>query len=254
MAMRSQPAAAGEGHSSTAAHVTDLVRRTSSPQDRRRADVEVYLRLERAGFSGPAFDKYATELVRYSVAVVRKWLRTGEMFRQSAERRRPLGSVPHDWSAADREELALETVTQAVRLFRAQALAGRGWSPDGGASLATYFMGTCVSAFPNVYRAFQRERDRWRGVELVEQPPETPVHTIADDPLSTVLARQALRDALASLDTDTARVLVLVAMGYTQRQIAVRLRRTPRAIEGILYRHRKAIGCPDPDPGGLGEQ
>ena len=54
----------------------------------------------------------------------------------------------------------MDTVAQALLVFEAEALQKRQWRADGGASLATYFIGTCIYAFADIYRRRIQEWER----------------------------------------------------------------------------------------------
>jgi RNA polymerase sigma factor (sigma-70 family) len=134
----------------------------------------------------------------------------------------------------------LETVAVALREFRERALVRRLWSPDGGASLKTYFIGTCLFVFPNVFRAWQRGEDRWGRIDLDESTPDLESET-HNDPADIVPLRVDVTEHLRSLDPRTAAVIVLTAERYTQQEIAEILGMTIRAVEGILNRHRRRL-------------
>jgi hypothetical protein len=160
--------------------VEDWERKAQRLRDQHLVD-----RLACRGFTGPEYATFAAEFAAYGLAVCRAWLTSGIIFSFCARRGRPLGRPPDHWSSDDRHELALETVAVALKEFRERALVRRLWSPDGGASLKTYFIGTCLFVFPNVFRTWQRGEDRWRRIELDESKPnlETATH---EDPASIV--------------------------------------------------------------------
>jgi DNA-directed RNA polymerase specialized sigma24 family protein len=208
----------------------------SLPQ--RTADAALYRRLASVRFAGPDYQAYIEELAAYGIAVCEAWLVMGLMFQRCARQGRPIGDPPTDWSADDRRELVLETVTVALRDFREYALVKGEWKPDAGSSLKTYFIGGCVFAFPNVYRSWKRERDHWAWTVLDEGM----LHSVpvrGPGPEDRVLEWANLRALLASLDQRTAAVVMLGAEGYSQEEIAEILDVTKRAVEGLLYRHRK---------------
>lgn len=105
--------------------------------------------LEQDGFTGPRYDLFVEELVRYGISVLRGWMHSGYIFDLVAQRGFNLN--PHELDLEDlatdsdlREELATMTVARALPRFRQQALVDKGWTSEGGASITTYFMGACV--------------------------------------------------------------------------------------------------------------
>lgn len=206
----------------------------------RLRDQQLVGRLALRGFTGPEYTTFAAEFAAYGLAICRAWLASGIIFSFCARRGRPLGRPPDRWSPDDRHELALETVATALKEFRERALVGKLWSPDGGASLKTYFIGTCLFVFPNVFRTWRRGEDRWSQIDLAEATPECEGAS-HDDPASIVSARVAVAEELRLLDPRTAAVIVLTAERYTQQEIAEILGMTIRAVEGVLNRHRRRL-------------
>jgi DNA-directed RNA polymerase specialized sigma24 family protein len=204
----------------------------------RLRDQQLVDRLSCRGFTGPEYATFAAEFAAYGLAVCRAWLASGIIFSFCARRGRPLGRPPDFWTSDDRHELVLETVALALKEFRERALVRKLWSPDGGASLKTYFIGTCLFVFPNVFRTWQRGEARWSQIELADAPPDLEAAT-HDDPASIVPLRVDMTDELRSLDPRTAAVIILTAERYTQQEIAEILGMTVRAVEGVLNRHRR---------------
>lgn len=202
------------------------------------ADWQVYHRILESGLSGPEFATLTEELAKYAYPVVRAWLASGEMFARCAAQGRRLGPVPSDWSRDDVTELALETVAKALQAFRRSAALGRGWHPDRGAALTTYVTGACVREFPNVYRRWLRERRRWGVVEFPGDLPEQGDRG-AGDPQDVVVGRLAAEQLFGNASPITRAVLWLTTDGRTQAEIAELLGMTRRAVEGVLYRHRR---------------
>jgi len=203
-------------------------------------DQQLVDRLGHRGFTGPEYATFAGEFAAYGMSICRAWLTSGIIFSFCARRGRSIGRPPNRWSADDRHELALETVAVALKEFRERALVQRQWSPDGGASLKTYFIGTCLFVFPNVFRTWQRGEDRWSQVDLGE-PLLDREGSPHDDPASVVPLRVDVTAELRNLDPRTAAVIVLTAERYTQQEIAEVLGTSIRAVEGILNRHRHRL-------------
>jgi DNA-directed RNA polymerase specialized sigma24 family protein len=133
---------------------------------RREADLQLRNDLALAGFQGASYDLFQHELARYALQVMLAWIGKGVIFAQCAQRGiRGLRSEYDEdtrLTPDDIEELASETVARALRSFHRSALVGGRWTLDGGATLKTYFIGTCLYEFANAYRLWTRERNKWR--------------------------------------------------------------------------------------------
>jgi hypothetical protein len=183
-------------------------------------DLALYYELAAAGFQGRAWQRFAEELARYGWAVIHAWLSSGEIFAQCSRRQRAVGTMPLYWTDDDRFSLAQDTVVAGLRLFRAHGMVRHKWIADGGASLTTYFIGACVLAFPNVYRAWRKEYHDERAVgrtELIDDFHQVP----AGDPGPATIAvnRSVLDSALAPPVAPGRRAVVLQELGCTRVEI-----------------------------------
>jgi DNA-directed RNA polymerase specialized sigma24 family protein len=127
----------------------------------------------------------------------------------------------------------------ALSKFRRDALAGKGWRPDGGASLTTYFAGACMFAFATVYKNHRNaQRRHAEAVAASQQSPPVQVPDVAE----TVVDQAAAAEHFAAIADPRLRIAVqLAADGYSHAEISNLLAdgTTPRAVEAMLYRHRK---------------
>jgi DNA-directed RNA polymerase specialized sigma24 family protein len=218
---------------------------------RRAADSRLVEYLRDRGFQGPAQDRLEAALAAYGYPVMMAWTRTGEIFKKVAEKGRPLailGSGP-GWSYDDRAELSAETVAHALVFFRTQILQAGRWDPGRGATIKTYFIGTCLHQFPNVYVRWDRERRRWHdNVLMMLDDPDDPagVRTVPgfDDPADTVLGalqREQILAELAARDPVLRRAVLLRHNGFSDVEAAKLLGLTPRALEGRWYRFARDL-------------
>jgi DNA-directed RNA polymerase specialized sigma24 family protein len=205
--------------------------------ERLAADIELIDRLMWAGYQGPEWERFRTELARYGIVVLASWIKSGRIFVQCAQRgvrglRRRPGLVD------DALELAGETNASALSYFRAKVLVPRVWNPTRGASISTFFVGACVLHFPNVYRRWLREA----GDEQLHPTDRDPALVLEDDSLYARPDRQvelvntvdnAVRDPMLR------EIFVLEAKGYTKDEIAAKLDTTAKAVESKLYRFRE---------------
>jgi DNA-directed RNA polymerase specialized sigma24 family protein len=221
---------------------------------RRYADRQKIEDLAAASFSGPQYEVFKTELAAYGYPVMLSWIGKGTVFKACADRGRPLNPTDQDrerlaGSRDDRSELALETVAEALRFFRRHALVQKKWSWEAGAALATYFVGACISAFPNVFRRWQREQQRWQqDLAIAKRNPvdERPLtNPECDNPADVVADIDLLRRELRAMDDKTRPTAALAVDGHSQAEIAEYLGTTERAVEGRLYRYRLKRGRRD---------
>lgn len=219
-------------------------RRLQESIDRRTNDRRVLEVLAQDGFKGSRYDLFVDELVRYGISVLRGWMYSGFIFQLVADR--GFGLNPHELDleelASDsdlREELATMTVARALPRFRQRALIEGGWTCEGGASIATYFMGACAYDFPNEYRRYRAGEVRQRRVEQQQQlfyePLVSPL-SVADEVVGNL---EVLEHLDGVRDLRTRAVVALTIDGYSQEEIRQLLdAASVRAIEGMLYRWR----------------
>ena len=228
--------------------------------DRIRAhekDARLYQAVVDAGFRGPQWEELSSVLLKYGLAVVDGWLRTGYIFTKAAKQGRPV--FPQHWeltrlqSEKDlRTGLADEVVALTLIQFREIGIAGRGWHPDGGAGLGTFFVGGCVLAFNNVFNRWRRHEKRWNMHSPTAPSDLTDYHDgVAVSAIQRVPAMYAEPGQAAAdgdyLDrvfnelNDVERVIVeLTDEGYSQEEIGEMLDGlSARAVEGRLHRLRK---------------
>ncbi|HUY50646.1 MAG TPA: hypothetical protein VMV92_33895 [Streptosporangiaceae bacterium] len=192
------------------------------------------------GFTGPAYAAFEDELATYGHQVMTAWLATGHIFTRCREAGLSLLSLPIPFS--DREDLAQETVAEALRTFRSTGLEQGGWRPEGGASLKTYFTGALFRQFANIWRKRLRTPGASTGLSLETLPSDIESHDRG--PAETSVQRDEIRRGLADIKSDRTRVaLVLTEDGYEQEEIAEILGPdvTPRGVEGYLRRHRSHV-------------
>ncbi|MGW7385458.1 hypothetical protein [Streptomyces sp. NPDC054794] len=234
-------------------------RRLQESIDRRMGDQRILEVLARDGFEGLRYDQFVDELVRYGISVLRGWMHSGFIFQLVADR--GFGLNPHELDLEElasnsdlREELATMTVAHALPRFRQRALIEGGWTYDGGASIATYFMGACAYDFPNEFRRYRAGEERQRRAVQRQQ-------ALYEDPVSPLSVAEEVLGNLSVLEhldqTQHLRMRAIVALtidGYSQEEIRQILdEASVRAIEGMLYRWRTKQQKKNRD-GGEGDQ
>jgi DNA-directed RNA polymerase specialized sigma24 family protein len=207
--------------------------------ERRQADLELRDELARAGFRGPGWDRYAWELARYGYAVMMAWLETGEIFTQCAAKGCNLGSPTPEWTIDDQVGLVNETVAWAVHSFRQHALIEGKWTPKGGATLKTYFIGACIFAFPNAYRKWLTDRATLQQLASFE-------YDVVDrssplqDPGEMAVTWLHIQEGFNNIpDHRTKCAVLLQEMGYTYTEIGEILQISSRAVDGLIRRQHE---------------
>ncbi|WP_170191968.1 sigma-70 family RNA polymerase sigma factor [Saccharothrix syringae] len=222
---------------------------------RHLADGRLYARIAAQGFTGFAYDALAFNLTAYALPVMLAWLRRGRIFAECAAKGRglPYGDRGRERLARsrdDRLELAGETIAKALNLFRKLAVAGRGWSADGGTALTTYFVGTCVQVFPNVWRHWIKEQG-WteeQGADLLMDDLGTLMDTTDrhldthTDPAEIAASRDVVRTALDAMPGPVREVAeLLILHGWKLPEVAAYLGTSPGAVEQRLRRYRRQL-------------
>ncbi|MEV0695870.1 hypothetical protein [Streptomyces sp. NPDC050388] len=217
----------------------------------RAVDARIVDLLRADNFQGPRYEKTTTRLMEYGWLTINKWTGTGEIFVQARRVGRPvsLHMTAPGWNADDRAEVTTDTVIAGLDLFLEHGLIRGKWTPDGGASLTTYFVGACIRSFHRVY-------DRWfRGVQMGQAELDRPVadhdgasadreipDQRATDPFYAAATHEEIKCILPCItDTKVRRGLALRALGYTQQQAAVEVGLTEKALEGRIGRLRARI-------------
>jgi hypothetical protein len=230
-------------------------RRAAESERRRKRDLDLRDELAREDFSGIGWDRFANDLARYGIAVMVVWMRTGRIFLECARafgsqdktkkvKKFGLPPTPLDWTDEDRADLAALVVTKALTTFKDKALRGGGWRYSGGATLTTYFIGTCTREFPNLYTQLISQRAaaaaRGRAEQVTSETATRPA-----DPAAVTIQEDELRRAMARIRDDRTRVVVqLKAAGYTHAEIAEALGdlgfggESNESVRGLWQRHR----------------
>ena len=196
-----------------------------------RSDRELLEALVEDGFVGPVYASFEEELATYGHALMTSLIRSEYIFSRCREYR--INLQPRPISPHVVEDLVQETVVRTLPVFKKRLMRGQ-WRADRGVNLRTYFIGGLLRSFANVWR-----------VHLMDAP-VVPAGLVLREVLShdlelpdTMAQREAIREGLASIENQRTRaVLVLTEDGYYQEEIAQILGISPRAVEGLLQRHR----------------
>ncbi|WUH97712.1 hypothetical protein OHR68_29930 [Spirillospora sp. NBC_00431] len=224
--------------------LTERERALAANLARRQENRRLLERLANADFCGADWDYFANDLAAYALPVLMSWTRTGKIARLCALKGRPIRPAPPDWTFEDRSSIVTMTIAVALNRFR-DRLRKDGWSPDGGATLTTYFIGAVILQYPNQFNRWLDERRRVR--ELTGPAPVTDaagnVILITprsdDDPARTAINHVYLAYLLDDMPPALAEACRLMYTGHTQREAADAAGRTEGALGEQLRRYRE---------------
>ena len=200
------------------------------------ADAALLERLAAAGFEGPDWDV----LVEYGCAVLTAWTITGAIDGYVARRAHiRLEEPPTQITREDAEDLAVETVADALSRFRDRVLVVGGWDHRRGASLATFWVGYCILRFPDIYRRWLTAETRWhRALQNADGDRTYRFDPAPADPAQRVVGDEEIAEALASVSVEATRqILQLKAAGYSHEEISELVGCSLKSIESRLDRH-----------------
>jgi DNA-directed RNA polymerase specialized sigma24 family protein len=209
-----------------------------------QADEDLLLALQLHEFTGREWDRFARELARYGLGVLRAWLGRGIIYcKVKALTGYGLGRIEGWPDSQTVEDLAADTIVAALEYFRDKVLKAHRWQSSGGASLGTFFIGQCLYQFANVYRSALRaelERIEKAVTPMAELPEENfdMIRGIEE----TIVARDSVAEAMAQLSTPRARqALFLQEIGYNHREIAAKLGLPcAKSVENLIgYQHNR---------------
>lgn len=215
----------------------------SEESERLAGDRELYEVLREQGFQGRDYDDFEIELMGYGFACIKKWILTRELLSKCQEKLRFVPTeeeVRLDLLTPDEtEEIAQDIVVEAVLGFRKDALVGGKWSPTGGASLKTFFVGRCLIEACKALE--QRTRELERTTRYIQE--------VEDAELLELPSRKMSLETQFELDDELRRVAGLLsakelevtrlhAVGLSTKEIADRLGMLPRNVNKTLERTR----------------
>jgi hypothetical protein len=253
--VRSEPARAQLGDSEIdeiERELTDDDLQSSDPAERARvenakrrlADRAFVAELAAAGFVGPVFEVALTEFATYGIAIMMAWMRTGQIFGKCRARGRPVRDREPPWSRDDRLEIAIETITRALKYFIDEVLKAGTWDHSRGATLRTYFVGACLLQFPNAFELWAAEQRRWArlhdGEDVLDDSGGRGDPQWADPTGDTAVLKSTAREFLAGIaDLRTRQAAWLVhGHGASLAEAGAAVGLSAVQVEGRLYRLR----------------
>jgi hypothetical protein len=208
------------------------------------ADRRIVARLAAEGFDGPNTNKLLMATFEYATPVVGSLIGTGRIFDACKRLRRTVHRQPGDvlWTADDRKHLTENSVDAGIfYLFRKYALRQGGWTPSGGASLATYGVNACVMCFPPVYQKWWRARvlERSFGDLAADLSARLQADARQPDPANVVTDRMEAERLLRQIPEPARTALWMRGVeGATQAEAASFAGMTEKAMERRIGRAR----------------
>jgi DNA-directed RNA polymerase specialized sigma24 family protein len=209
--------------------------------DRRRAEA-----LRALGQDHDRFIEYGLNLRDYGINTLIKQWRTGELRPIVHHKTRiKLPPPPSSWLDDDVSGLIAEAVIRSVEPFMQSAILQGGWQPEGGASIKTYFIGSCYFTFATDYRReYRAEMKASKMLERKKLDLELDViryvhHTVGRGPEQTALNRAEIRRLLAlATHTRIPEIVFLLADGMTSNEVGAALGMTSNAVDQALKKFR----------------
>ena len=211
---------------------------------RLQADAALLGKLAAESLEGPGWDQFVDVLIEYGCAVLTAWTVTGAIHAHVAHHAQIRLEKPRaEITLEDAEDLASETVADALGRFRDRVLVVGRWDPRRGATLATYWVGYCLLRFPDAYRRWLTAQSRWhRALQNADGDRTYRVEQAPADPAQQVVLDEAVAEALASVSVEATRqILQLKAAGYSHEEIAELVDCSVKSIESRLARHWRSI-------------
>jgi RNA polymerase sigma factor (sigma-70 family) len=212
---------------------------------RLEGDKNLVVALRERNFDGAHYVYFTTVLAQYGVAVLRAWIRDGKIHQKVRDK--GFGSLPPEpWFGALRDdpetamELALETVAQALNVFRDKVLVPGRWNPEGGASLKTFFVGQCCMQFGNVYRAWHAQASRDRYIDTAEDSALDVFADFVEGQERKAVQRDLVERILGQIKDERARTAFYLKAihGLTYEEIARKMGISSKALEHLISRAR----------------
>ena len=150
-------------------------------------DEELAAALEAAGYAGEDYEKFVIKLIKVTLPLLAHLIADGRAFDKlrKAGRGKALTSWEKQQFQMDPQvafELAADTQVKTLARFLRLAREGKGWGgwrSDGGASITTWFINSCILDLANVYELWRKGlppfEKSFDGVEpfLSRKPQET---------------------------------------------------------------------------------
>jgi|SRR2546429_937825 len=219
--------------------------RPCADPDRLAADIKIREALAAVNFDPehPLYQRFINEFAREGLKRVIGMMSSGRIFRLVQQRHPQIRlRPPYHWSSDDRAEIANEVVCKALQLFHYRGLVGMHWRPEEGATMMTYFIGSCLDQFSNEFRRWLTGESKHSLEDATDTfecapPPANP------DPFESLITDVDFQRLLAQLPPRQRRALELHLMDHSHREIADMLGAgtTTRSVENLIRRAREGL-------------
>lgn len=240
-------------HSSPVQRWNGIQEAHSSPDDHLAGDRELYALLKEERFEGANYEEFKAVLIDYGYGVINGWAREGKLLAEC--RRKKARGLPPDGllfteslARERREDLVSDIVVAGIHRFTNDSMRGGKWSPDGSASMKTYFIGGCLFSAVGPLAALAQElREEKQRVELEQEVVQhylpkqisTDPQISAADFADAVVDNSHAQELLQRLSPKDRELVEMKDSGLTYRQMASNLETTPKGIESRLKRIRR---------------
>ncbi|MFE1764043.1 hypothetical protein ACFW81_07480 [Streptomyces angustmyceticus] len=205
-------------------------------------DEELYAQLQHSNFNELLLKPLRDDLYVYGWRCLRAWMCDGSITARCAKLDVALSTFPSEVEAMRRrgdlrDELAVDTLVQAMERFVRVALRQGEWNPHRGSTMRTYFVNGCLHQFRETFKKWSvRYRKHLFEVSASVLHLEERGEVGFDE---VVMQREALGTILRHANKEAAAICALILHGgATHKEIGAELGMTSRAVEGQMRRLR----------------
>ncbi|MFD9082497.1 sigma-70 RNA polymerase sigma factor region 4 domain-containing protein [Streptomyces erythrochromogenes] len=209
------------------------------------ADRALYERLQQLDFAGREMDLLREDLWLYGWKCLSAWTKDGTIIEKCGERDIVVLARWFEVEALKRrgelrDEVVHAAVEYAVRTFTEEYLRDGRWNPDKGATMRTYFLGTCMYAFRD---AFRNWAGRYRRSLFSAADPLVQAELYAPygyyDSYDTTVFRETIRRIMENAGPEIRAICGCIwEAKMTHKEIGDELGISSRAVEGHMRRLR----------------
>lgn len=227
--------------------------------DRMSADRELLQMAVKDDFCGPVGVRLSTHLVRYGLPLMSRLIESGGIFDRLKELLSASGQrfylPPRELAGEEVNMLAYDSVHNGLQIFIRGERAGKGWAPEGGASLTTYFGNCCILGFRTPWKRMVSEMRRPDRVESVDFFDEVwmDLPDLSPGPEQRTVSLHEIRRVLVSVPEKlNQQILLMSAQGFSCAAIGEVLGMKEHAVGERLRRLRKRNRAQSMDDGERG--
>ncbi|MBB3753621.1 hypothetical protein FHT44_006143 [Mycolicibacterium sp. BK634] len=204
-------------------------------------DAELYRHLCEEKFNGPVWKAIAPILTRYAMQVIGSAMCLRQIDEMMKTTRVPFTPTTHELMrlATDgqyRTDVLGYAVAKQLARFRLAGLDGKGWSPEGGASIKTYFVNGCVIRVIDELKKQREDKDH-DGVADAEAREQVrlaachdPLSQDSVDPAAVAIRRSIIKEQLNTLISADQVIVWGKASHWSAAEIAEHIGITPAAV------------------------